>query len=252
MIVQRDGSTSVHGSSESQIKPQMQIRTEDQLRKGDSGPGTSYLPAGAAQAHAAHASGQLSGIYNKDPPLRRSDVAQGEGAPALPQLRIFIAQKFRDLMLRFAPGAFRVVIAQGRFGGNDMSRVLLAGSVYFLMLFALGFAFGTIRVVLLAPHLGQVAATLSEIPVMLVAAVVSCRWALGHWQVSRAKIIRWAMVGWFLILLFGFETLLGAALFGRTASEQWAALGTPAGLLGLTGQIIAALMPVLVRTREGS
>ena len=60
------------------------------------------------------------------------------------------------------------------------------------------------------------------------------------------------MVLWFLALLFTFETLLGVILFGRTAAEQWAALATPAGLLGLSAQITAALLPVLVGRREQS
>ncbi|GEO87619.1 hypothetical protein RNA01_45510 [Ciceribacter naphthalenivorans] len=54
------------------------------------------------------------------------------------------------------------------------------------------------------------------------------------------------MAAWFLGLLFAFETVLGAALFGLTAAEQLAALMTPTGLLGLSAQIIAALFPLVV------
>ncbi|MBA2684239.1 MAG: hypothetical protein H0U66_07105 [Gemmatimonadaceae bacterium] len=102
-----------------------------------------------------------------------------------------------------------------------------------------------------APRFGQTAATLAEVPVMLVAAVAACRWAISHWQVSRAMKIRWMMMLWFLALLFAFEMLVGASLFGRTASEQWAALTTRAGLIGIAAQIIAALLLLVVRRREG-
>ena len=85
---------------------------------------------------------------------------------------------------------------------------------------------------------------------MLTAACFASRWVIRHWQVPRTTAIRWTMVIWFLALLFLFETLLGAMLFGRTVTDQWAALAKPAGLLGLAAQIIAALLPLLVSEDE--
>jgi hypothetical protein len=133
-----------------------------------------------------------------------------------------------------------------------MKRALIAATVYFLMLFALGFALGTIRVLAVAPRIGELAATLTEVPLMLTAAYFTCRWAITRWHVPRDPAARWAMVFWFLILLFLFETLLGAMLFGRTLAEQWAALATPEGLVGLSAQIIAALLPVFVGKGDAS
>jgi hypothetical protein len=133
---------------------------------------------------------------------------------------------------------------------SDLKRALVAGTVYFLALFALGFLLGTIRVVFVAPRYGQVTGTLAEVPVMLTAAYVICRWVLNHWRVSPRSTIRWTMVPLFLVLLFTFETLFGLALFGRTLSEQWAALVTLAGVLGLSAQVIAALLPVFVGKGE--
>lgn len=114
------------------------------------------------------------------------------------------------------------------------------------MLFALGFLLGTIRVIFVAPRIGELAATIMEVPVMLVAAYFACRWAIRRWQVPPAIAARVAMVPWFLSLLFVFEALLGLALFGRSVSEQWAAFRTPAGLVGLSAQIIASLLPLIV------
>jgi len=128
-----------------------------------------------------------------------------------------------------------------------MKRALIAATVYFLALFALGFALGTLRVLFVAPRIGQMAATLAEIPVILAAALLACRWSMRHWHVAYSAAARWAMVLWFLILLAGCETLFGAVLFGRTIAAQWAALATPAGLLGLSAQVIAALLPLLMR-----
>ena len=133
-----------------------------------------------------------------------------------------------------------------------MKRALIASTAFFLALFALGLALGTIRVIFIAPRFGQLAAVFAEVPIMLFAAFFACRWAVGHWQVPSTIAIRWAMVVWFLALLFTFETLLGAALFGRTVADQWATLATPSGLLGLSAQLISALLPVLLGRRANS
>jgi hypothetical protein len=127
-----------------------------------------------------------------------------------------------------------------------MKRALSAASMYFLALFALGFVLGTLRVLVVAPHIGVLGATVLEVPLMLAAAWFGCRWTVRRWQVPDAKTARWVMAMWFLILLALFETLLGVALFGRSLAEQWSALATPAGMIGLTAQVIAALLPLVI------
>ncbi len=124
-----------------------------------------------------------------------------------------------------------------------------AATVYFFTLFALGFVLGTVRVLIVVPQIGDLAATLMEVPVMLGAAFFLCRWVVGRWQVSPDLAARGAMALWFLLLLVLFETLLGIALFGRTLAEIWSGLATPAGLIGLTAQAIAALLPLFVGRR---
>lgn len=130
-----------------------------------------------------------------------------------------------------------------------MTRALIATTAYFLILFALGFVLGSMRVLLIAPRFGALAATVAEVPVMLAAGFFICRWAVRRWQVPTDPLIGWAMVLGFLVLLVLFETLLGMMLFGRTLADQSAALATSAGLVGLSAQIIAALFPVFVRRR---
>ncbi len=127
-----------------------------------------------------------------------------------------------------------------------MKRAFVAATVYFLALFALGFVLGTIRVLSVAPQIGVLRATLLEVPLMLTTAFFFCRWAVGRWQVSPALATRWVMGLWFLVLLVLFETLLGVTLFGQSLDETWAGLATAAGLVGLTAQVIAALLPLFV------
>jgi hypothetical protein len=130
-----------------------------------------------------------------------------------------------------------------------MKRALTAATVYFLALFALGFVLGTIRVLFVAPQIGVLRATLLEVPLMLAAAFFMCRWTVRRWKVSPALAARWVMGLWFLVLLALFETLLGVTLFGRTLAETWAGFAKPAGIIGLTAQAIAALLPLLVGRR---
>ncbi|WP_439533891.1 hypothetical protein [Polymorphobacter sp.] len=126
-----------------------------------------------------------------------------------------------------------------------MKNALIAASVYFIALFALGFGLGTLRVLLVTPLVGPLAATSLELLIMLAAAYALCRRVIARWQVTGSTTLRAAMALWFLILLFAGEALLGAALFGRSPAQQWrAALGTPAGLLGLLAQIIVAGLPL--------
>lgn len=130
-----------------------------------------------------------------------------------------------------------------------MKRALVAGTVYFLTLFFLGFALGTARVTLIEPRIGPLAATAAEVPAMLAVAWQACRWIMDRWQVSGAAGPRVAMALWFLGLLLVSEMAVGAILFGRSAALQWAGLATPAGMLGLAAQIIAASLPLIAGRR---
>lgn len=131
-----------------------------------------------------------------------------------------------------------------------MKRALLAATAFFTMLFALGFVLGTFRVLFVAPQVGPLVAVLAEVPVMLFAAVYACRWTVRRWRVPTSLMIRGAMVVWFLMLLAAFETTLGKLLFERTLAEQAAVLTTTAGLVGISAQIVAALLPLFIGRRH--
>ncbi len=133
-----------------------------------------------------------------------------------------------------------------------MRRALLAGADYFVCLFALGFALGAVRVLVLAPRVGALAATMIEAPSMLIAAWFACRWIISSMQVANSVIARWTMALSFFALLTAFEIGLGAAMFGRSPAQQLEEVLTPAGLLGLAAQIVAALLPVFLRRRHGA
>ncbi len=133
---------------------------------------------------------------------------------------------------------------------KGINSTLFAATVYFLALFATGFAFGTVRVLVVEPRLGALAATALEVPLMLMAAYFICLWTIRRWRVPSTALLRWIMVPWFLTLLFLFESLLGTILFARTLSEQWTLLTTTAGLIGLSAQFVSAFLPVFVGKNE--
>ena len=137
-----------------------------------------------------------------------------------------------------------------------MKRALAAGALYFLLIFLLGMALGTIRVLMIEPRVGAVGAVLLEMPFMLGASWFVCGWLIRYLSVPTAVPARAAMGGFAFLLLMGAE--LGLSLFavGGTAREHFANYGRAAPLIGLLGQAAFAAFPLFVqiapRRRPGS
>jgi hypothetical protein len=122
---------------------------------------------------------------------------------------------------------------------------IIAGSQWALLLFALGFILGTLRVLVTAPALGDWTATLVELPVMLWAGWLSCARLAKYQAVGTDTGARLLMGLAFLVLLLGAEQALGLWGFGRTLAQQGAAMQTPPALAGLAAQLITAAFPLL-------
>jgi hypothetical protein len=120
--------------------------------------------------------------------------------------------------------------------------IFKAGSAYFALIFSLGFVLGTVRVLAVIPRIGEFAATLLELPLILTAS-----WFVSGWLISKMRIApdtasRLLMGAAAFGLTMIAEPLLGLS-FGESLPEQWAALLRPAGLAGLAGQALFGLMP---------
>ena len=133
----------------------------------------------------------------------------------------------------------------------ETARVLRAAFVYFAIVFAFGFALGTVRTLFLAPRMGALGAVLVEVPFMLAAAFVTCRWLLARYGIGPAIAGRSAMGGLAFVLLVGAELLLAVAGFGSSVADFFLAYATPAGMVGLAAQLVFAAMPMLVSTGSG-
>ena len=124
-------------------------------------------------------------------------------------------------------------------------RAALAGAIYFLVVYAVGFALGTVRVLLVTPRLGATAAVLMELPFMLTASWLACRLIVRRMAVPPSLSARLTMGASAFALLMVVETAVGMAAFGQTLAAQIASLRQIAGLIGLGGQIMFALFPLV-------
>lgn len=124
------------------------------------------------------------------------------------------------------------------------------GLLYVALVFALGFVLGALRVLVLEPRLGPLAAVAAELPLILAAAWWLCGRLLrrlGPFDGARALIAG----GVALVVLLALEWALGVLLLGRTWSEHLAGYTTAAGVLGLLGQTLFAAFPLLHPARRG-
>jgi hypothetical protein len=126
-------------------------------------------------------------------------------------------------------------------------KVLKAGLAYFAIMFATGFVLGALRVSLVAPRLGELGAVLIELPLMLAASWFVCRRLTAILAVPARVPDRLAMGGLAFGLLMITELAMAGPLFGRSVSQSLAGMATDPGLLGLAGQILFGLVPLLQR-----
>lgn len=120
-----------------------------------------------------------------------------------------------------------------------------AGAAYFAIIFALGFALGTIRVTLIEPRLGIGPATLIELPVMLGTSWIVCGWLVRRCNVPANISARTAMGATAFTLLMLGELGISLFVFGRTTAEHFAVYREPAKQLGLAAQLLFASYPLV-------
>jgi len=130
-----------------------------------------------------------------------------------------------------------------------VSVALRAGLAYFVLVFALGFVLGALRVLFLQPALGATAAVLIELPLMLAASWWVCAWLLRRFAVPSVGTTRLVMGGCAFALLLLAEFALGTMVFAQSPAMFFAGFRAPHGWLGLLGQLGFALMPWLQRRR---
>jgi hypothetical protein len=118
-----------------------------------------------------------------------------------------------------------------------------ASVVYFAVVFAAGFVFGTLRVLVLVPLVGERIAVLIELPFMLTVSWLACRSIVTRFSVPTMIGPRLVMGGTAFALLMAAEIGLSVFAFSRTVAQHLESQMTTAALLGLAGQVGFALFP---------
>ncbi|MBI1339771.1 hypothetical protein GC169_06125 [bacterium] len=131
-----------------------------------------------------------------------------------------------------------------------LSTLLLFGVVYAALVFAVGFALGVVRVLVLAPAVGPLAAVAIELPFMLLASWVACAATERVARIGSREgqaLVAGAIA---FVMLLVMEAVLGAAM-GRSLVAWLRDWLTPAGATGLVGQLLFALVPwIRARSRR--
>lgn len=122
-----------------------------------------------------------------------------------------------------------------------------AGAAYFAIVFAAGFALGTIRALLIGPAIGETAAVAVELPLMLAISWLACGWVLARIVVAGTLGARLAMGGWAFGMLMAAEVGVSTLFMDRSLAQHIAHYGTAPALLGLAGQIAFASFPLFSR-----
>jgi len=131
-------------------------------------------------------------------------------------------------------------------------RTLKAAGAYFALVFAAGFALGTIRVPFLVPRLGERYAELLEMPLMLVAIVLSARHVVRRHALPSGWPPRLRVGLAALAMMVGAELLLATVPTGRSVGEYLATRDPVSGSVFVAMLMLFALMPGIVgRGRQG-
>ena len=135
----------------------------------------------------------------------------------------------------------------GKLTHSSRRTVIAMALAYYSIIFAFAFGLGVARGLLIAPLIGETAAVLIEILILLLASRMVARRLVHKRHFSLAQLL---VVG---AMAFGLTMVSEAALAGVIRHQSlghWAdSLATPLGLVGLAGQIGFALMPTFTSTK---
>jgi hypothetical protein len=110
-------------------------------------------------------------------------------------------------------------------------KIALAGASYFLVVFIGAFAIGVVRVLVIAPRIGEVGAVLLEAPIILTLSWFVCGETTRRLSIPACARDRMGMGLVAFALLMAAEAALAVLAFGQTLDVYFAALARPPGAL---------------------
>ena|ERR1041384_6967642 len=129
-------------------------------------------------------------------------------------------------------------------------RTLKAGVSYFALMFGAGFVLGVVRVLLIAPRIGERMAELAEIPLMvIVVAYFAARWTVRRFAIPPifSERVGVGLIALALMLVCEFGVVLG--LRGMTLDQYFTIRDPVSGAAYYIGLLLFALMPSLLLLR---
>ena len=131
-----------------------------------------------------------------------------------------------------------------------MGRSIIAAGAYFAVVFLAGMVIGTALVLVAEPALGGVGAVMAEIPLMLAVAWLTCAVIVSRLAVPPRRADRLMMGGIAFLLLMAAELGLDLWRPGSSIADHFTAYREPARAIGLVGQILFGLFPLLMIGRR--
>jgi hypothetical protein len=129
---------------------------------------------------------------------------------------------------------------------REIVQTIIAGLVYFGIVFGAGFAFGVFREIALTPVYGRTTAVMLEVPFMLVAIAAGAWTAVHRGSLGQSK-LPLLLVGLFGLALVQIADFgVGLGLRGMSVQDQLDYLKTAAGQIYLGLLAIFVLMPLFL------
>jgi len=128
-----------------------------------------------------------------------------------------------------------------------MMKILGTALLYFIIVFGVGFLLGPIRVLVLEPRFGTLAAVLCETPFLVGAILVASRVASRALRLEARKSALLAVGLIALVMQQIADLAVGVTLRGISLSEQLARFATAEGTIYAALLVLFAAMPALAK-----
>ena len=127
---------------------------------------------------------------------------------------------------------------------DAFGRAVWAGLLLGLAAFAIGFAFGVVRVIFVVGAIGPIASVILELFVLLPILWFVARWICDRWKIATYGAC--FVVGLTAVaLLLSLEAVFAGGVMKQALAAYIGSVLSPAGLIGLCGQLLLAWLPAL-------
>ena len=126
---------------------------------------------------------------------------------------------------------------------------IVAGAIYFAIVYLAGFVLGSLRTFLLEPSVGMLVATLVEAPLIMAASYFAARALVRRYLNNSSRAPRFLMGFFAFIFLLAAEAAMAGPVRGWTLAEWLGHFSTAEGLLSFGMFLVFAAMPGLLPRR---